>query len=201
MQLVLNDVESQAPVVLHPAPMTDDEFFAFCQLYPDFRVERTAQGEILIMPPAGGETAYRNSDLTGQLVSWARSDGRGRAFDSSAEFILPSGAARSPDASWVVRSRLDALTKAQKRKFLPLCPDFVVELTSPSDRLKLTQAKMEEWMANGAKLGWLLDADTRTAYVYRPAQAPERLDSPERLIGEGPVEAFVLELGEIWAGL
>jgi Uma2 family endonuclease len=201
MQLILNDVESQAPVILHPPPMTDDEFFDFCQLYPEFRVERTAEGEVTIMPGTGLETSFHNSELSRQLGNWAITDGRGRAFDSSAEFILPSGAALSPDASWIDNARLANLNREQKRRFPRICPDFVVELTSPSDRLSRVQAKMCEWIENGAQLGWLLDADNRAAYIYRPGQAPETVLQPERLEGEGPVAGFVLELESIWAAL
>jgi Uma2 family endonuclease len=201
MQLILNDVESQAPVILHPPPMTDDEFFDFCQLYPDFRIERSAEGEVIIMPGTGLETGSRNNELSRQLGNWAIEDGRGRAFDSNTEYILPSGAARSPDASWVDNTRLAELTREEKRKFTRICPDFVVELTSPSDRLSRVQTKMSEWIENGVQLGWLLDADNRTAYIYRPGCAPETVAQPERLEGEGPVAGFVLELERIWAGL
>src|SRR5713226_3262593 len=143
MQVVLNDLAAQSRILVQPKRrMTDDEFYDLCRANPDLRIEQTAEGEILIMPPTGGETGYQNSDLTTQLMSWARRDGRGRTFDSSTEFILPSGAKRSPDASWVERSRLARLTREQKRKFPPLCPDFVVELTSPSDRLPQVKAKM-----------------------------------------------------------
>src|SRR6266851_3704444 len=193
MQLILNDVESQAPVILHPPPMTDDEFFDFCQLYPDFRIERTADGEIIIMPGTGLETSFRNNELSRQLGNWAIEDGRGKAFDSNSEYILPSGAALSPDASWIHNSRLAKLAREQKRKFPRICPDFVVELTSPSDRLSRVQQKMLEWMENGAQLGSLLDADNRTAYIYRPGRESERLVEPQRLEGEGPVAGFVLE--------
>ena len=181
--------------------MTDDEYFQFCADNPDVRIERSAEGDILIMPPVGGESGFRNSELTVQLGTWARKDGRGRAFDSSVEYFLPSGAAYSPDASWVLRSRLDKLTREEKRKFPRLCPDFVVELRSPSDRLAKLKAKMREWIENGAQLGWLLDPDHRTVYVYRPGREPEQLVNPERIAGEGPVAEFVLVLAEIWAGL
>ena len=201
MQLILNDVESQAPVILHPPPMTDDEFFDFCQLYPDFRVERTADGEVIIMPGTGLETSFRNSELSRQLGNWAIEDGRGKAFDSNSEYLLSSGAALSPDASWMENSRLARLTREQKRKFPRICPDFVVELTSPSDRLNRVQQKMREWIENGAQLGWLLDADNRTAYIYRPGREPERLMEPLRLEGEGPVAGFVLEVERVWASL
>ncbi len=201
MQLILNDVESQAPVILHPEAMTDDEFFDFCGLYPNFRIERTAEGEIVIMPPAGFETGYRNSELSAQLRIWAKADGRGKAFDSNTGYLLPSGAALSPDASWVANSRIARLTRKQKEKFPRLCPDFIAELTSPSDRLKRVQEKMREWIENGVQLGWLLDADKRTAYIYRPGREPEILVDPDRLEGEGPVAGFVLELDSIWANL
>jgi Uma2 family endonuclease len=182
-------------------PMGDDEFFEFCASKPKLRIERCASGEIIIKPPAGAETAYRNSDLTAQLTVWAKRDGRGRAFDSNTEYILPNGAALSPDASWVLKSRLDTFSKEQKKRFLPLCPDFVVELTSPTDRLNKVKAKMREWIENGAALGWLLDADRRTVYVYRPGQEPDRLADIDHVAGEPPVEGFRLDLGDIWRGL
>jgi Uma2 family endonuclease len=126
---------------------------------------------------------------------------RGLAFGSSVEYILPSGAAYSPNASWFLRSRVTALTKEQKRKFPPLCPDLVVELMSPSDRLAKVKAKVQEWIANGVQLGWLLDPDHRTAYIYRPGCDPEQVVNPEHLIGEDPIAGFILELADIWAGL
>jgi Uma2 family endonuclease len=181
--------------------MTDDQYYQFCTSNPDLRIERTANGDILIIPPAGFESGYRNLELNRQLGNWALEDGRGRAFNSSVEYILPNGAAYSPDASWVLQSGVNALTKEQKRKFPPLCPDFVVELMSPSDRLRKAKAKMQEWIANGVQLGWLLDPDHRTVYIYRPGREPEQVVNPERLIGEGPVAGFVLELAKVWAGL
>ena len=201
MQVVLKDIEAQSTIRIQPEHrMTDDEFYEFCCANPDLRIERTADGEIVIMPPTGFETGYRNSDLSAQLREWARRDGRGRACDSSTEYLLANGAARSPDASWVLRSRLDAFTKQQKRKFLPLCPDFIVELTSPSDRLSQVRAKMHEWIENGAQ-GWLLDADKRTAYIFRPGRDPVRIVNPSELIGEDPVAGFRLELHDIWEGV
>jgi Uma2 family endonuclease len=136
--------------------------------------------------------------LTMQLRLWAKRDGRGRAVDSSVEYVLRSGAARSPDGSWVPHSRLARLTAEQQKKFLRLCPDFVVELRSPSDRLRQVQAKMREWMDNGAKLGWLIDPATRSVYIYRPGQTTERLIDPRRVEGDPPVDGFVLELADIW---
>jgi Uma2 family endonuclease len=132
--------------------MTDDEYSQFCADNPDLRIERSPEGDILIIPPVGGESGYRNSELTVQLGTWARKDGRGRAFDSSVEYFLPSGAAYSPGASWVLRARLDRLTREEKRKFPRLCPDFIIELMSPSDRLSKLKARMREWIENGAQL-------------------------------------------------
>ncbi len=199
MQIVVQYPESLTPVrMLSGDGMTDQEFYDFCQANPDLRIERSARGEITIMPGTGGETGYRNADLTSQLAVWAKADARGVAFDSSTEFMLPNGAARMADAAWVDRTRLARLTREQKRKFPPLCPDFVVELTSPSDRLPEAQEKMSEWMENGARLGWLIDADARTAYIYRPGLAVEKLIAPGKLVGEGPVAGFVLDLAVIW---
>ena len=192
MQLLVNE-----ETVLQWKDMSDEEFYEFCALNGDYRIERTAAGDILIMPPAGGETGSQNIDLAEQLQRWARRDGRGVAFDSSTGFHLPNGAFRSPDAAWVLRSRLAGLTREQKRRFLPLCPDFVVELTSPSDRLSKVEEKMREWMSNGARLGWILDADNRRVHVYR-AEGVEMLDGPAAVAGEGPVEGFVLDLAGIW---
>ena len=199
MQMVLNDIETDSPIRIQPARrMSDEEYYRFCAANPDLRIERTAEGEIEIMPPTGFETSHRNAGLTAQLYNWARRDGRGKAFDSNAEYILPSGAARSPDASWVLRSRRATLTPEKKKKFPPLCPDFVVELRSPSDRLREVQAKLREWIDNGSKPGWLIDPTTRTVYVYRPGRTTERLVDPRRVEGEPPVDSFVLEMAGIW---
>ena len=153
------------------------------------------------MPPAGFESGYRNNDISRQLGNWAAADGRGVAADSNTEYLLPNGAAFSPDASWVLKSRLESFSKEQLRRFLPLCPDFVVELMSPTDRLSRVKARMREWVENGARLGWLIDADRRTIHIYRPEREPEELVDMDQIVGEGPVEGFVLELGDIWRGL
>jgi Uma2 family endonuclease len=180
---------------------SDKTYFAFCQANPDLNVERTAEGEIVIVPPAGGESSYQSCEVIAQLGNWARQDRRGKGFDSSAEFILPDGSALSPDAAWVSNRSLGKLDREQKRKFPPLCPEFVVEVRSPSDRLKKVQAKMEQWIANGAQLAWLIDADHQAVYVYRPARAVETRRGIQRLEGEGPVKGFVLQLRSIWQGL
>ncbi len=202
MQILVEDVASHSPLAIQwERQMTDDEYFQFCRINPDLRIERTAQGDILIMPPAGFESGHRNSELARQLGNWALKDGRGLAFDSNTEYLLPNGAAYSPDASWVLSTRVKALTKNQKRKFPPLCPDFVIELMSPSDRLSKAKAKMQEWIAIGVPLAWLLDPDHRAAYIYPQGCKSEQIVNPEHLVGEGPVAGFVLELTGIWAGL
>jgi Uma2 family endonuclease len=202
MQVVLPDVETHKSFrISADAPLSDEEFFDFCLENSRLRIERDARGEITIMPPAGFETGYRNNDLARQLGNWAISDGRGVALDSSTEFVLANGAARSPDASWVLKSRLASLTKQQKKQFVHLCPDFVVELRSPSDRLPGLKAKMEEWIENGAQLGWLIDADLRTVYVYRHGMPAEELQGIDHIVGESPVDGFRLELDAIWEGV
>jgi Uma2 family endonuclease len=178
--------------------MTAEEFFAFCQQNRDLRIERTANGEIVIMPPAGGETGSRNAKLAVLLGVWAMQDGRGVAFDSSTGFDLPNGATRSPDAAWVLRERLGKLTPQQKRKFLPLCPDFVVELQSPSDTLDDLQQKMQEYIGNGTRLGWLLAPDTKTVYIYEHGAPLVQLEAPTQITGDPLLPGFVLNLVEIW---
>jgi len=178
--------------------LTDDQFYEFCQLNRDLRIERTAEGELMIMPPAGGETSTRNSELNLQMRIWAKRDSTGVTFESSAGFTLPNGGVRSPDAAWIKRSRLAALTREQKRKFIPLCPDFAIELRSPSDSLSFLQAKMQEYIENGAQLGWLIDPEERRVYVYRPQGQVECLENPLRLSGEPILPSFILDLQAIW---
>ena len=194
--LVVHDFESMAPVVLTPqkGPMTDDEFVEFCEQYPDCMVECTAEGEIIIMPPTYSKTSMKNAWLGAQLVLWARRDGRGVVLDSSGGCQLPNGARRSADAAWVKKDRLPKATKG----FFHGCPDFVVELRSTHDRLKRLQAKMEEYIANGSELGWLIDPLESTIWVYRPGRTAERLDRPAKIAGEACVTGFVLDLAEIW---
>jgi len=189
------------PVVLHTRPafdMDEEQFFEFCQINRDWRIERTAEGDLEIMPPTGYETSDRNSEINMQLRLWAKRDGTGKVSDSSGGFVLPNGAMRSPDASWVRRERLANLTTEQKQRFLPLCPDFVIELRSPTDSLALLRSKMQEYLENGARLGWLLDPESKRAYVYRPGREVERLDGPTELSGEAVLPGFVLDLRPIW---
>jgi len=203
MQVVLPEQALPAKLILNPElRMNDDEYYDFCMANADVRFERTAQGEIIIVPPAGGESDYRNADISIQLGTWAKRDGRGKTFGPSVEFILPTGAAYSPDAAWVSNERLARLTKEQKRKFPRLCPEFVVEVMSLSDRLKPAKAKMADWMANGVLLSWLIDGDHQTVYIYRAGRNnPEKQTGILKLSGEGPIAGFELDLTDIWAGL
>jgi Uma2 family endonuclease len=178
--------------------MTDDQFFQLCQNNRELRFERNANGELIIMSPAGGETGNRNGRLNQQLFNWTDADGTGIAFDSSTGFKLPNGADRSPDASWIKLERWDALTDEEKRKFPPICPDFVIELLSPSDSLKTTQEKMKEYIDNGVRLGILINRKSRQVEIYRPGKEVEVLDSPATVSGEDVLKGFVLKLGMIW---
>lgn len=186
---------------LHLRPdehMTEEEFYQFCRLNKDWRIEHAASGEIIILPPTGAETGDRNSEITMQLANWAKSDGTGRALGSSAGFTLPNGAVRSPDAAWIQNSRLKNLSRHQKQRFPPVCPDFVLELLSPSDTLSAAKEKMAEYMDNGARLGWLIDPKRKHLYVYQPGRAVRRLAAPARISGGAVLPGFTLELHEIW---
>ena len=178
--------------------LTDEQFWLLCQKNRDWKFERTASGELLIMSPTGGETGNRNIEIAYQLQGWSRQNNLGKAFDSSTGFKLPNGANRSPDASWIKIESWKSLTREQKRKFLPLCPDFVVELCSPSDSLKRTQEKMQEYMENGACLGWLIDAEAQKVEIYRQGRDVEILENPKTLSGEDVLPGFVLDLKLIW---
>ncbi len=178
--------------------MSQEQFAELAQINQDVRLELTAKGELIIMPPTGGETGSKNFDLTGQLWLWNRQKRLGKAFDSSTGFVLPNGANRSPDASWIRMERWEALTPEQRKKLLPLCPDFAVELVSESDRLSQIQEKMQEYLENGLRLGWLIDPRTKIVEIYRPNQAVEVLEFPLTLSGEDVLADFTLSLAEIW---
>jgi Uma2 family endonuclease len=202
MQIALPELNAPATLILdREHRLTDKEYFAFCAANPDLNVERTSEGDIVIVPPAGGESDFRNVSVITSLNLWARMDGRGRTFGSSVQFLLPDGSGLSPDAAWVSKDRLSLLSKVEKRQFLRVVPEFVVEVMSPGDRLAAAQKKMGLWMANGVELGWLIDGDARRVYVYRGSSEPRVAADAENIAGEGPVEGFVLQLGEIWEGL
>jgi Uma2 family endonuclease len=178
--------------------LTQDQFYQLCCDNRDLRLELTAQKELLIMPLPGPDTSRRNAIIVTDLSIWARQDGTGITFDPACRFILPNGANRGPDASWISRQRWDAMTPDQRRKGAPFCPEFLVELMSPSDRLSEQKEKMEEYIANGLQLGWLIDADDKMVYVYRPGDAPEMLKDPTTLSGEPVLRGFIFNVTQIW---
>jgi Uma2 family endonuclease len=186
------------PAILTAAPMTDEQFVAFCAQHPDLNFEMTAEGELIVMAPAYSETGASNFEIGGELRSWARRDGRGVGCDSSTGFVLPNGARRSPDVSWTLKSRVEKLGARRHDAFWHLCPDFVIEVRSPSDRLTTLQKKMLEYLEQGAQLGWLIDPKKKTVEIYRPGQAVEKLTEVSKLEGEGPVAGFVLDLKYVW---
>ena len=178
--------------------LTDEQFYGLCQANRNVRFERTATGELVIMSPTGSETGNRNGRLNQQLFNWSDQDASGIAFDSSTGFKLPNGADRSPDAAWVRLDRWNALSQEQQQRFAPICPDFVVELLSPSDNLATLQAKMQEYLDNGARLGWLINRQTRQVEIYRLDRSVDVLDNPESLSGEDILPGFILQMSDIW---
>ncbi|MCZ8361085.1 MAG: Uma2 family endonuclease [Microcystis sp. LE19-388.1G] len=178
--------------------LSDEQFFQLCQDNRDLRLERNAKGDLIIMPPTGGETGNSNAGITAQLWLWNNLNKLGVVFDSSTGFKLPNGADRSPDAAWIPLEKWQALTPQQKERFLPLSPDFVIELMSPSDSLETTRKKMQEYLDNGTRLGWLINRKTREVEIYRQGQAVEILTNPESLSGENMLPEFSLNLTLIW---
>ena len=179
--------------------VTQEQFTTLAVANRDLRLERTAQGELIVNPPTGWETGKRNWSISGELYLWWRQCGEpGQAFDSSTGFILPNGAIRSPDASWVSGERWETLTPEDKETFAKICPDFIVELRSSSDQISNLQAKMREYMDNGAKLGWLIDPQQHRVEIYRSGLAVEVLDNPTELSGENILSGFVLQLNRVW---
>jgi len=194
----MNTIKLNLPSILE---LTDEQFYQLCQVNRDLRIEISAKGELIIMPPTGGETGNRNIEIAFQLQAWSRQNNLGIAFDSSTCFKLPNGAERSPDASWVRREKWNNLTDEQKRKFPPLCPDFVLELRSETDALKPLQEKMSEYLDNGASLGWLIDPKTKQVTIYRLGKAVEILNNPEKLSGEDILPGFILNLKPIFSSI
>ncbi len=186
------------PATLTASPMTDQQFADFCAEHPDLSFEMSAAGEIIVMPPNFSKTGARNLEICMQLGMWARQDGRGVANDSSTGYLLPNGARRSPDASWTSKEEIRRLTEASREGYWHLCPAFVVELRSHSDRLPALRAKMQEYLDNGAQLGWLIDPETRSVEIYRPDREPGSQTGIDSISGEGPVEGFVLDLRMVW---
>jgi Uma2 family endonuclease len=190
--------EAFLPATLTAPPMTDQQFTDFCAEHPDLFFETNARGEIIVMPPNFSITGTRNLVIAMQLGNWALKDARGIASDSSTGFLLPNGARRSPDASWTPKEDIRKLSEASRESYWHLCPAFVIELRSNSDRMPVLREKMQEYLANGARLGWLIDPESRTVEVYRPDRSPEALTAIDSVSGEGPVEGFVLDLRTVW---
>ena len=202
MQVALPKSGLPAKILLNCGrKLGDEEFYNFCVQNPDLSIERTEQGEIVIVPPAGGESSFQSGDVFAQLRQWAKRDERGKAFESSAMFLLPRGAGLSPDAAWVSKQQLSLLKREQLKKFLPVTPEFVVEVMTPSDRLRRMKRKMEEWIANGVQLAWLIDGEAKAVFIYRPGLAVEERRGVKYVAGEGPVKGFRLDLTDIWEGL
>lgn len=199
---------SQAATVAMPSPitlrlpptidLTSDQLLELSSLNDDLQLELTEKGDLIVMAPASWDSTRRNEEIAFQLGYWMRQDGTGYAAESSGGFRLPNGAIRSPDAAWVERRRIDALTKEQRGTFVDICPDFVIELRSPSDRVNVLQRKMQEWQDNGARLGWLIDPDVKRVYVYRPGTPVEILDNPMSVSGDPVLPGFTLHMREIW---
>ncbi|MEH1966852.1 Uma2 family endonuclease [Nostoc sp.] len=207
MTTLLIQTESTPLMVNFPflVQMTNEQFYEFCQANEDLRIERSANGEVIIMPPAFSDTGNRNFNIAAQLGNWTEKDGTGIGFDSSTGFTLPNGAMRSPDASWIELERWNALTDAQKASFASICPSFVIELRSSSvgvarrrHRLIKLQEKMQEYIDNGASLGWLIDRQNRKVYIYHPNREVEILDNPEAVTGNPELPEFILRMAKIW---
>jgi Uma2 family endonuclease len=196
-------VSESQPLILHLGPilqkMSDHEFFVFCQLNPEWRLERTKEGDLVVMPLTGGWTGTRNFTLIGLFSQWVEADGTGLGFDSSTGFTLPNGAKRSPYVAWVRRSRWETLTVEEQEEFPPLCSDFVVELRSRSDDLATLQTKMQEYVANGAQLGWLIDPHEKKISIYRPHAEVCCIENPLMISGEPLLAGFTLNIQRLWS--
>lgn len=184
--------------VLPQITMTDEQFGAFCRANRDLRIERAADGKVIIMSPASASTGNRNARINQQLINWADQEGTGEVFDASAGFTLPNGAIRAPDAAWIRRDRWQALSATQQESFAPICPDFVVELRSSSDTLASLQEKLQEYIDNGALLGLLIDRKNRTVHLYRPNRQPQILNDPDEVSCGPELPEFSLQMAKIW---
>ena len=198
-QVQLADPSPFVPVLnMQSLQLDETKFVRLCHDNPDLQLELTHNGELIIMPPTSLESGWRNSDLNFQVTAWARADGSGIVFDSSTMFTLPSGAKRSPDVSWLRRERWENLSPEERQRFSRIAPDFVIELRSPTDSLPDLQAKMEEYITNGVRLGWLIDPQTRRVHIYVPQRETVILDDPESVSGADILPGFTLDVREIW---
>jgi len=191
--------EALLPATLTAHPMTDQEFTELCAEHPELNFEMTAEGELIVMAPTHSDTGACNSEVAWQLGNWARNDLRGTVCDSSTGFVLPNGARRSPDASWTFKTRIAELGANRRKSFWHLCPDFVIEVKSDTDRMSRLREKMLEYLTQGAQLGWLIDPEARSVEIYRPGGQVEKCADADTVSGEGPVSGFVLKLTPVWA--
>jgi Uma2 family endonuclease len=197
MSFALTEIE--LPIRLLPEnPMSDEEFMRFCAANEPMRVEREPNGEILVITPAGFTTSRMNQRIGRLLDEWAEADGRGVATGPDGGYTLPDGSMRAPDAAWVASARLKSLSDEEQARFPPICPDFIIELRSPSDRLPDLEAKMHQWIANGAQVAWLIDPQEKSVSIYRLGQEPEHLVQPTSVQGDGPIAGFELVMDRIW---
>jgi len=187
------------PLLLRtPRRLNDDQLLEFCAANDLLRIERNPAGELIVMTPAGGKTGNAELYIARELDFWVEQQGRGIAFNSNTGFSLPDGSVRAPDAAWLSSHKWQSLTADEQGKFLPFCPEFIVELRSPSDSITELELKMADWMTNGAQLAWLIDPLRKLAMIYRPGQEPETLLQPETLNGEGPIAGFTLKMRRLW---
>lgn len=192
-------MQTAMPIFIPPTlRCTEEQFRELVKFNPDLRWELTAQGEVIVMAPTGSETGNYNFELNTDLGTWNRQQKMGKAFDSSAGFRLPNGAIRSPDLAWIAQERWEQLSPEQRRQFAPICPDFVLELVLPSDDLATVQAKMQEYLENGCRLGWLVNPETRSVTIYRPHVTPEIVTFDVVLSGEDVLPGFTVDLRHIF---
>ncbi len=198
MELILQD---RAWVTVRVPGDPDKAFATICRNNPNARVERWSNGTITIMPPAGNESSYRNVELIAQLRNWAKKDGRGRVFDSNTVFGLQDTSLLGPDAAWISNQKIASFSQEEREKFLPVAPEFLIELKSRTDRPAKLRRKMQAWIDNGVELAWLIDAKKQIVSIYSPGKAIRELSSPARVLGEGPVAGFELDMDDIYRGL
>jgi Uma2 family endonuclease len=191
-------VDDYLPAVLTAGPKTDEEFAELCSEHPDLFFEMTAEGELIVMPPTYTLTGYRHRAILVQLDRWAQQDGGGGVSDAAAGFVLPNGARRSPDVAWTLNSRVRQLDPRMIERYWHICPDFIVEVRSQTDRLRTLREKMQEWIANGVQLGWLIDPERRAVEIYRPNREPEIRTNVDSINGDAPIQGFELDLRPVW---
>jgi Uma2 family endonuclease len=196
MALVIE--EEYLPATLTAGPMSDEEFAKLCAKYPDYFLEMTAEGQIIIMPPNYWYTAAQSGQVFRQLGNWAEIDGRGMVTDAAGGFVLPNGARRSPDAAWIPYDRMTGMDFSRTEMFWHICPAFVVEVRSKSDRLATLRKKMQEWIDNGVELAWLIDPERRVVEIYRPQQSPQILEGADTIAADSVVNGFTLDLARVW---